>query len=74
VLRFSPNGQGGRPYHDPSSSMRLLSWNCRWAGRPSTVRTLKAFARKEEPDVFFCCGIQSEVSKDRKAEKGHGFL
>ena len=33
--------------------MRILSWNCRGAGRAPTVRALKALVHKESPDIIF---------------------
>ena len=43
--------------------MRLLSWNCRGAGRPLTVRAIKAFTRKEGPDVLFMVETKIKASK-----------
>ena len=33
--------------------MRILSWNCRGAGRAPTVRALKALVHRECPDIIF---------------------
>ena len=33
--------------------MRALAWNCRSAGRSSTVRALKELIRESNPDLVF---------------------
>jgi hypothetical protein len=53
--------------------MRILSWNCRGAGRPSTIRTLKALAHSKGPDVFFVTEIKAKSSKIDKLKNSMGF-
>ncbi len=53
--------------------MRILSWNCRRAGRPLTVRTLKALARSERPDVFFVAKTKAKSLKIDKLNNSMGF-
>uniref|UniRef100_A0A2N9FSP0 CCHC-type domain-containing protein n=1 Tax=Fagus sylvatica TaxID=28930 RepID=A0A2N9FSP0_FAGSY len=67
------DGRGGGPYHAPSSSMRLLSWNCRGVGRPPTVRAIKALARKEGPDVLFVSETKLKFPKVERLRLSMGF-
>ena len=53
--------------------MRILSWNCRGAGRPPTVRSLKALARKEGPEVFFVTETKAKSPKIDKLKNSMGF-
>ena len=53
--------------------MRIIYWNCRRAGRPSTVRTLKALARSEGPDVFFVAETKAKYLKIDKLKNRMGF-
>ena len=46
--------------------MRLLSWNYRGAGRPPTVRAIKALAHKESPDMLF---VSETKLKSPKVER-----
>ena len=43
--------------------MRLLSWNCQGAGRPLTVRAIKAFTRKEDLDMLFMVETKIKAPK-----------
>jgi exonuclease III len=53
--------------------MRLLSWNCRGAGRPPTVRAIKALARKEGPDVLFVSKTKLKSPKVERLRLSMGF-
>ena len=53
--------------------MRILSWNCWGASRPPTVRSLKALARKEGPEVFFIAEIKAKSLKIDKLKNSMGF-
>ena len=53
--------------------MRLLSWNCRGAGRAPTVRALKALVRYEGPDVLFVAETKVKSPKMDMLKRGMGF-
>ena len=46
--------------------MRILSWNCRGAGRAPTVRALKALVHRESLDIIF---ISESKAKSPRVEK-----
>lgn len=56
--------------------MKLLSWNCRGLGGPSTISQLKKLVRVSLPDVTFICetkqksGFVNTVCRSLKC-KGH---
>uniref|UniRef100_A0A2N9G7V8 Reverse transcriptase domain-containing protein n=1 Tax=Fagus sylvatica TaxID=28930 RepID=A0A2N9G7V8_FAGSY len=70
---FNPNGRGGGPYHAPTSSMRLMSWNCRGIGRAPTARTLKTLVRGECPDVLFLAKTKVKSPRIENLKAGMGF-
>jgi hypothetical protein len=53
--------------------MKLLSWNCRGAGRAPTVRSLKALVRAEGSDVFFVAETKSKSPRIEKLKNSLGF-
>ena len=53
--------------------MRLLSWNCRGAGRAPTVRALKALVRYEGPDVLFMAKTKVKSPKMNMLKRDMGF-
>lgn len=44
-------------------TMRILSWNCRCAGRAPTASALKALVREEWPDVVFILESKASLQK-----------
>jgi hypothetical protein len=53
--------------------MRLLSWNCWGAGRPPTVRAIKALAGKKGPDVLFMAETKIKAPKVDRLRLAMGF-
>jgi exonuclease III len=53
--------------------MKLISWNCWGAGRPPTVRAIKAFARSEGPDVLFLAETKINALKVNQLRLAMGF-
>ena len=44
-------------------TMRILSWNCRCAGRAPTASALKALVREEWPNVVFILESKASLQK-----------
>lgn len=47
----------------PKSLIKIVSWNYRGFGGPSTISQLKETLRRQEPDLSFTCEIKQKKKK-----------
>uniref|UniRef100_A0A2N9J298 CCHC-type domain-containing protein n=1 Tax=Fagus sylvatica TaxID=28930 RepID=A0A2N9J298_FAGSY len=73
LLSLQIDHLSGGPYHALTSSMRILSWNCRGVGRAPTAKTLKALVRDEGPDVLFVSEFKVKSLNLKKLKVSMGF-
>ena len=57
----------------PSSTMRILGWNCRGICNASTARTLRAIIRVQNPDYIFLCETKASEDSLKKLACSIGF-
>ena len=53
--------------------MKILSWNCRGAGRAPTVKTIKALARYEGLDILFLAETKVDTPRIDSINRRLGF-
>ena len=63
TLSLLSDGRGGGPYHASNFAMRIFAWNCRGAGRTSTIRAIRELIRESNPELVFLSETKSKTPR-----------
>ncbi|KAL4296049.1 hypothetical protein GQ457_12G013320 [Hibiscus cannabinus] len=69
--KYEPKLSDGGCRATPSSTMKILCWNCRGLGSPATVQSLGSFIAQHDPVLVFLCETRLKQSSSSRIQ--HAF-